>query len=198
MLVEPTINNQKLTLAPEERKAYNNILDYHNRLIDFSVSRGDSVGAFQTVLKLRVFCNNGLYGKKDLRASPTDLLTSEEYSNFLQENHISQSPSCDSGTLFLGPPEISDTETLAEYSNSIGGHCRRISPHSGDMPELGKLEYHASELLNAPGVFRESVTPENLSSIDQPPQASEAIFSTKHRAILRTIRGHLPQEKGYA
>ncbi|PYH29360.1 DEAD/DEAH box helicase [Aspergillus neoniger CBS 115656] len=190
MPVKPTINNLELDLAPEEREAYNNILDYHNRLIDISVSKGGSVGAFQTVLQLRIFCNNGLYRKKDIRASPTALLTSEEYLNFLQENHGSQSTGIDSETLALGSYMFSDSKFSPESSNSVGEPCR-MSLQSNNMLDLAKIESPTSELLHTPNLFRESLTPEYLS-----PQTLEGTFSTKHRAILKAILGHIPQEKG--
>ncbi|PWY71402.1 helicase [Aspergillus eucalypticola CBS 122712] len=195
MLVKPTIINLELNLAPEEREAYINILDYHNRLIDLSVSKGGSVGAFQTVLQLRIFCNNGLYRKKDIRASPTDLLTSEEYLDFLQENHGPPSLGTDNETLLLGSYEISDSKTSHESSNSIGEACR-ISLQSRNMLDLTKIEGPTSELLHSPNLFRESLTPDYLSLVDQSPQALEGTFSTKHQAILKTILGHVPQEKG--
>ncbi|XRM43510.1 hypothetical protein ABZX51_006684 [Aspergillus tubingensis] len=195
MLVEPTINNLKLDLAPEERGACINILDYHNRLMDLSVSKGGSVGAFQTVLQLRIFCNNGLYRKKDIRASPTDPLTSEEYLDILQENHGSQSPGIDSETLALGSYKFSDSKTSPESSNSIGEPCR-MSLQSSNMLDLTKIEGPASELLHTPNLFRESLTPEYLSLVDQSPQTLEGTFSTKHQAILKTILGHISQEKG--
>ncbi|GLA70717.1 hypothetical protein AtubIFM55763_000889 [Aspergillus tubingensis] len=195
MLVEPTINNVKLNLAPEGREAYNNILDYHNRLIDLSVSKGGSVGAFQTVLQLRIFCNNGLYRKKDLLASPTNLLTSEEYLNFLQENHGSQSPGTDSEALDLGSYKLLDSKPSPESSNSIGEPCR-MSLQNNNMLDLAKIEGPASELLHTPNLFRESLTPKYLSLVDQSPQTLEGTFSTKHRVILKTILGHIPQEKG--
>ncbi|RAH63410.1 helicase [Aspergillus piperis CBS 112811] len=195
MLVKPTINNLKLNLAPEEREAYINILDYHNRLIDVSVSKGGSVGGFQTVLQLRIFCNNGLYRKKDIRASPTDLLTSEEYLNFWQGNHESQSPGTDSEALALGSYKLSDSKTSPESSNSVGEPCR-MSRQSSNMLDLAKIEGPASELLHAPNLVRESLTPEYLSLVDQSLQALEGTFSTKHHAILKTILGHIPQEKG--
>lgn len=197
MLAEPTINNLKLNLAPEEREAYNNILDYHNRLIDISVSKVGSAGAFQTVLQLRIFCNNGLYRKKDIRASPTDLLTSEEYLKFLQENHGSQSPGIDSETLALGSYKFSDSKSSPESSYSIGEPCR-MSLQISNILDLAKIESPASELLHTPHLFRESLTPEYLSLVDQSPQTLEGMFSTKHRAILKTILGHIPQEKGYS
>ena len=196
MLVEPTINNLKLNLAPEEREAYNNILDYHNRLIDISVSKVGSAGAFQTVLRLRIFCNNGLYRKKDIRASPTDLLTSEEYLNFLQENLGSQSSGIDSDTLALGSYKSSVSKSSPESSNSIGEPCR-MSLQSSNVLDLAKIEGPASELLHTPNLLRESLTPEYLSLVDQSPQPLEGTFSTKHRIILKTILSHIPQEKGY-
>ncbi|BCS05336.1 DEAD/DEAH box helicase [Aspergillus luchuensis] len=195
MLVEPTINNLKLDLAPEEREAYINILDYHNRLIDVSVSKGGSVGAFQTVLQLRIFCNNGLYRKKDIRASPTDLLTSEEYLNFWQGNHESQCPGTDSEALALGSYKLSDSKSSPETSNSISEPCR-IPIQNNNTLDLAEIEGPASELLNTPNLFRESLTPDYLSLVDQSPQTLEGTFSTKHRAILKTILGHIPREKG--
>lgn len=201
MLVEPTINILKLHLVPEEREAYNNILEFHNRAIDISVSGKSpasiNCSTFQALLELRIFCNNGLYKGRDSRVTHTNHFNLEEYFTFLRQNDKARCVRCNNEVLFLGESELSDTGRFAECLHLICGPCAK-STRSYATSTSKKLECPIWNCSQLPGSPPKVLSSESLSSIDHAAhQTSEEMFSTKFRAFLRAILGHIPQEKGY-
>ncbi|KAJ5797976.1 helicase [Penicillium pulvis] len=203
MLVQPTINLLKLDLATDERTAYGNILDFHDRAMDLHVSgKGPAEGsctAFQALIKLRIFCNNGLYKDRDT-TSPTDPFDVEEYFNFLRESKKARCTNCDNEVLFLMESELPDTAVFTQCLHLICGPCYKsttvFNSSSSKQSKCLASEYSQLQDQNAlvqlgPRVWNE------LSSIDQgASHTSDEVFSTKFRVLLSMIRSHAPQEKG--
>ncbi|KAJ5998980.1 hypothetical protein N7451_006790 [Penicillium sp. IBT 35674x] len=203
MLVQPTINILKLDLGTEEKQAYENILDFHDRAMDLHVSgKGSAQGsctAFQALSELRIFCNNGLYKSRD-PTIPTNPFDFDEYFNFLRESKKARCVNCDNEVLYFMESELPDTAVFTQCLHLICGACSKSTRAFSSLTskQLKCLAPECSQHQGQCGLVQlEPPVWDELSSVDHGLiYPSDGVFSTKFRVLLRVIRSHIPREKG--
>ena len=217
--LEPVVEVRKLQLSAAEADDYREIKEKCKREIDIAVSTRERGKAkhtlLQSLLKLRLFCNNGILEElntskcSDLEWDPDETLT------MLQQEDMALCAYCSSNVFLIKSPEEHHTEhntgIAMKCSHLICGACQQLYSFNSEE-QTGAYHPQCTICRESAGVRsgttpqRESIAkPINISTgaaemrtPDFHVRTKKAVYPSKLIALVDDVRSDAGMEKRQA
>lgn len=185
-LIAVTYTTCRPILSPEERNTYNNLALACKMSIDELVRHQNTQRlrqrpVLEALLKMRIFCNQGLYVKVDNELA---LTRADEKISLLQQ---SGETFCEYCNFYIDIVDSDAAIYLNQNQSLACGECASLYPHEVDQRSIGELQklQQNDALL---GVERRD-SDQGTFTLSK--------YSTKLIALLENVKNHDPQEKRF-